>query len=87
MNNFGFEVALKKLKEGKAVAREAWGDFGKPEAKYILLMGESYEQTLNITLSSFLAIIYPIRSKYKDGLISPWTPTRCDLLEEDWYEI
>lgn len=85
LESFGFEVALAKLKEHKKVRRLGWGDSleaSRINQKFIGLVPEDSLKT------SYLAIVYPFgHKKYPKGLVSPWTPTRCDLLEEDWYEI
>ena len=75
-----FEEALTAVKQGKRAYRQAWGDSDKDFRKCIVLITPEEPYT------SFLAISYPQgHDKYPQGLVSPWTPTRCDLLEEDWY--
>jgi hypothetical protein len=74
-----FEWALWLCKQGRAIARKGWGDSDQETRKYIVLVEPEGIRT------SYLALVYvPGHKKYPEGLVSPWTPTRCDLLEGDW---
>ncbi len=78
----GFEWALARLKEGKAVARQGWGDAQAHPRKRIVLV-----PAFGLELS-YLQLAYPIgHARYPQGCLAPWTPTRCDLLEDDWVEV
>lgn len=74
--DFSFSVALELIKQGYKVAR--WGFKG--HKKYIWLC-----MPLNGNLT-YLEMVYPIDSTSPfAGKSVPWQPSRCDLLENDWY--
>ena len=66
--NVGFEIAFKWFKDGHRISRKGW----KGRRKWIELAPAAGKHL------SYLCLVY------EDGTKSPWTPTRCDLLEEDW---
>jgi hypothetical protein len=64
----GFEGALQWLKNGLKVSRDGW----KGREKWVQIRAAARHNP------SYLEMIYA------DGTRVPWTPTRCDLLENDW---
>lgn len=74
---FGFDWAIRYLKKGEKVARKG---FTKNYSKWVRLNPGGPE------VLSHLELYYPVWSNgpYKDVAV-PWQPSRCDLLEEDWY--
>lgn len=87
---FGFGMALEKLKKGLKVSRKGWN--GKNMYVY-------YEQSRLVFGGSKLNNdIYNLESDYEtyDGYFviryaetsfAVWTPSVMDLLAEDWYEV
>jgi len=83
---FGFEEALKLIKEGKKVARQNWN--GKN--MFVFLVSGS---TFKVNRAPLLGI-YPegteinyrshIDMKTVDGSIVPWIASQSDLLSDDW---
>lgn len=73
-----FSAALYLCKRGARMARQGWS---KRNIKWVEIV--SVEQ-MNCT---FPALVYPPGSMYPEGIIAPWTPTRCDMMEDDWYVI
>lgn len=74
-----FEQALAGIKLGELWSRE--GFHGRK--KWIKLWHEEFKPGLyvdNVLLSHLVL-------EYEDGRITPWTPTRCDILENDWYKL
>lgn len=63
-----FSWALHLIKQGGRATRLGWR--GRP--KWIALQPSDGRSV------SYLEL------RYTDGTRSPWTPTRCDMLEEDW---
>lgn len=84
-----FGEAVRKLKEGKRVAREGWN--GKDQ--FIFLVPGSSFQVNRYPLNE----IYPegtqidyrphIDIKTADGSIGAWSPSNSDALAEDWLEV
>jgi hypothetical protein len=64
-----FGDALRAMKAGATATRVAW----RPNKRVGMRTPDSGSTTL-----SYLELTYD------DGRRSPWTPTRCDLLETDW---
>ena len=74
-----YEWAHALIRQGEKLRRRGWGDRDKFHRKWIALIPE------NGSTLSYLAICYP-EGHYREphGCIAPWTPTRCDLLTDDW---
>ncbi len=70
-----FSDALHFIRCGVRMTRRGW----KGKQKFIKLMLPTAPDEC-----SWLAIVYPVQAAYPAGMRSPWTPTRCDLLESDW---
>lgn len=64
----GFEHALRELRLGITWRRAVW-----KKGKVIVL-----HPGTAAGMMSFIALLLP------GGGFAPWTPTRCDLLEQDW---
>jgi hypothetical protein len=77
MNTFGFEHALWLVKAGHKVSREGWN---RRNTKFLRLRPPS-----NGTVS-YIELVYLPGERYPEGITAPWSPTRCDLLEDDWYQ-
>lgn len=66
-----FPDALILLKSGEKVRRDSW----KP-GRYVWL----WEPTLNLGHLSYIELVVLKPEMQR----APWTPSRCDLLEENW---
>ena len=77
-----FEEALPAIKAGKFARRIAWSDgTGFPCVVFLV-----FKQNDDVKLDSFFAIQHPKgHPTHPEGHITPWTPTHCDLLGNDWY--
>jgi hypothetical protein len=71
-DNFGFEVALSHLREGKKLLRSEWDG-----AVWIHLRPPSDYNTPAITLPYFCM-------STAQGDLVPWVASHCDLLAKDW---
>lgn len=86
---FDFGEALKKLKEGKEVARIGWNGKGM----FLYMVPAS---TFQVSRPPLLGI-YPagtsinyrahIDMKTADGSCVPWLASQSDLIDEDWCEV
>ena len=75
-----FGWALKKLKEGKKVARNGWNGKG------LWLELQRPDAHSKMTLP-YVYMNYPKGDKYHDGCRVPWLASQTDMLEEDWIEV
>lgn len=95
--HFNFEEALRKLKEGKKVARRGWNGKGMylwllPPAtikkewcrdeKLLECFGESDEL---YCLGSIR--MYTHDSTGRTAVLTGWLASQSDMLSEDWYEV
>lgn len=73
-----FSTALWMIKDGKKMARYG---FTKHNKKWVQL--DSGAQRI----MSHLVLYYPPCERYPYGMSVPWLPSRCDLFDNDWYEV
>jgi len=71
---FNFGVAIERLKEGSAVAREGWN--GKGQYLDLQVPDEHSKMTL-----PYIAISTVTGDKV------PWLASQTDMLSEDWIEV
>lgn len=95
---FGYDEAVKRLKDGKKVAREGWNGKGMylwllPEAEVhrdwckdprLLECFEEGEDTL-LCLGSIR--MYTINARGRKAVLTGWLASQSDMLENDWVEI
>ena len=88
MNNFDFGEAIKRLKEGKAVARNGWN--GKGMFLYYVPVA-NYQPCTEIAKKAFANQPVPygayIAMKTAQGNVVPWLASQTDVLAEDWTEV
>lgn len=75
---YDFSSALSMIRAGAKMARYG---FTKHHNKWVELH-PGYAATM-----SHLILVYPVSDRYPGGAVVPWLPSRCDLLEDDWYVI
>lgn len=85
---FDFGIAIRKLKEGKKVARKGWNGSGMfvyyvPAASYP--MQRNNNQTLKgIFPNDMVPYQHYLALKTAQGTISTWAPSVSDSLADDW---
>lgn len=88
MNNFDFGEAIKRLKEGKPVARNGWN--GKGMFLYYVPAAD-YQPCTEIAKKAFDNKPVPygayIAMKTAQGNVVPWLASQTDVLAEDWTEV
>jgi len=87
VSQFGYDLAVRALKNGHKVAREGW----KGKNMFLFLVKErssrAYEFPLN-TMVEAGAIVKRrayIAMRTADGEVVPWHATQSDMLEQDWF--
>lgn len=88
IEQFGFEEALRRVKEGKRVGRLEWKN-----AKGIFLVAGSQFQVnrapLNKIFKQGTMVNYRphIDMEGADGSVGTWSPSMVDVLAEDWFAL
>lgn len=80
---FDFGEALRKLKEGKKVARKGWNGKG------IYIEMQKPDEHSKMTLPYIYIVTNGLVTENSDAPkgIVPWLASQTDMLSEDWYEI
>ena len=80
-----FGEALRKLRDGRAVARSGWN--GKNMFLYLVGPG-NYPPATDIAKLAFDGGLVPYRPyiaiRSVNGEVVPWVASQSDLLEDDW---
>lgn len=78
---FGFEEALRLLKDEGRVARKVW------KKKAYLHMKIPNKHSHMTTPYVYINRLPNTSTLYPDGYRVAWTPTQVDMLANDWYEV
>lgn len=84
-----FSEALKKIKDGKLMARRGWNGKGQ----YVFLVHGSRfivnRDPLRSILGDGIEVNYRphIDLRAVDGTVGVWAPSMSDVLADDWHEV
>ncbi len=83
VNYFDFGEAVRKLKEGKKVARKGWNGKGI----YIELQRPDENSKMTLPYIYIVTKKLETDNPHAPKGIVPWLASQTDILSEDWYEV